>query len=189
MMNGVIDGHGASTDSPTEALAADQQAVPVKRRRRIDKGLLAVSILIALGLALVGRGLLVGVTGDERSDLPDQIEAVDPVPEAVQVLSQTAVFVDLVDGYTGVLVIDEIEIPTADVGEVAGQAGFEPGQQVDLPPVTIYEPGNSTLTFTPGDEALITEFTSGQHQAQVVFWRPEEGREKARSYTWTFTVV
>jgi hypothetical protein len=208
MMSGVIDGHGAPTDSPTGSPAdavgggvggsvgdgvgdGAGDGVPARpsRRRRIDKGLLAVSVAIAVGLVLMGRGLLAGVTGDERANLPDRIEAVEPVPEAIQVLAQTNVFVDLTSGYTGVLVIDGIEIPTVDVGEIAGQAGFEPGQQIDLPPVTIYEPGNATLTFTPSDDALISEFTPGQHQAQVLYWRPEDGRGKARSYTWAFTVV
>jgi hypothetical protein len=173
-------------------LGSEPAAQPVATRwwrRRPDKQLVIVSLVVAVGLVLVARGIAVGITGDERSNLPDQVEEVDPVPEAVQVLSQTRVFVDLTAGYTGAIVIDGTEIPTVDVGDLAEEQNLQPGQQIDLPPETIYEPGNATLTFTPSDGALITEFTSGRHTAQVIFWKVDEGRQRPRSYTWTFTVV
>jgi hypothetical protein len=158
------------------------------RKRRIDKTLLLFSLVIAFGLVLVVRGLAVSITGDDRANLPDTIESVDPVPEAVQVLSQTNVFADLESGQTGVLVIDGIELETIDIDELAGRQP-EPGQQVVIPAATIYEPGNATLTFTPSDDAPISKFESGLHTAQVIYWRLDEGRQRARSYTWTFNVV
>jgi hypothetical protein len=158
------------------------------QKRRVDKTLLLFSLVIALGLVLVVRGLAVSITGDDRARIPDTIESVDPVPEAVQVLSQTNVFVDLDSGQTGVLVIDGIELETINIDELAGRQP-EPGQQVNIPAATIYEPGNATLTFTPSDDAPISKFDSGLHQAQVIYWRLDEGRQRARSYTWTFTVV
>lgn len=158
------------------------------RRRRPDRTLLVVSLVIAIGLVLVGRGLLVSVTGDERSNLPDLVESVAPVPGAVQVLSQSNVFVDLTAGHTGVVVIDGVEIETVNVDDLAS-IEVEPGRQVDLPPVTIYEAGNSTLTFTPSDGAPVEEFGSGEHEVQVIYWRVDEGRQRARTFTWTFTAV
>jgi hypothetical protein len=157
--------------------------------RRIDKGLLAASMVVALGAVLMIRGLAVGITGDDRVPLPELIEEVDPVPEAVQVPNQTRVFVDLDTGYTGVLVIDDIEIETIDVQEIAGQQALEPGEQIALPPSTIFEGGNNTLTFVPNDSAPITEFVSGEHRAQVIYWEIEIGRQSAKSFSWTFTVV
>ena len=46
---------------------------PRKRmtRRRIDKVTLALSLVIAVGLVLIGRGLAVSLTGDDRANLPD----------------------------------------------------------------------------------------------------------------------
>jgi len=163
-------------------------------RRRPDKALLAVSLVVAIGIMLVLRGLLIGVTGEDRSNLPAQIERVDPVPDAVRVLSQTSVFVDLEEGYTGRLIIDGVEIDTISIDQIgaAGQAGaspIEPGQQISLPPVTIYEPGNATLTFTPTAGAPIEQFDEGLHDAVVVFWRIEDGPERSRSYSWTFNTV
>jgi hypothetical protein len=178
------DADPASDTAPVEAPGA-----PARRRRRLDKTQLALSFLIAVGLVFVGWGLAVSITGDDRANLPDTVEAVDPVPEAVQVLNQTRVYVDLASGYTGVLVIDGIELPTVDIEDLAEQFTAEPGQQIELPATTIYEAGNSTLTFTPSDEALVTGFDSGLHRAQVIYWKVDEGRQRPRSFSWTFTVV
>jgi hypothetical protein len=164
---------------------------PARRRRKIDRGLLAASLAIAAGLLLVGFGVFVSVTGDDALDLPDEIEAISPVPDAVQVLSQTNVVVDLASGYTGVLVIDDVEIETVDLGEIdqVGAIEVDPGRQVEIPPVTVFEPGNSTLTFTPSEAAAISEFSTGLHRVQVIYWRIDEGRSSASSYTWVFNVV
>ncbi|MEJ7800711.1 MAG: hypothetical protein WKF60_09335, partial [Ilumatobacter sp.] len=62
-------------------------------------------------------------------------------------------------------------------------------QLVDLPPVTIFEAGNSTLTFTPSAGAPVSQFVDGDHTVEVVYWRLDEGRQRARSFSWTFTVV
>jgi hypothetical protein len=180
----VTDAH-IDADPDTER---DVPPTPTRRRRRVDKGLLALSLLIAVGLVLVARGVAVSITGDDRANLPDTIESVEPVPEAVQVLNQTNVFVDLVAGYTGVLVIDGFELETVNIDDVV-TADAEPGSQVDLPDTTVYEPGNATLSFAPNDDAPVTGFETGVHQAQVIYWKVEEGRQRARSYTWTFNVV
>lgn len=161
---------------------------PSPRRRRLDRSLLIVSFVIAVGLVFVARGLLVGVTGDERANLPATIESVTPVPDAEQALAQTNIVVDLAPGYTGVLVVDGIEIPTVDLSSVQ-TALVEPGQQVSIPPVTVYEPGNHTLTYTPSANGPVDRFTSGIHQVQVIHWLVAEGRERARTFTWQFNVV
>ena len=159
-----------------------------RRRRRIDRGLLLASAGIAVGIVLVGLGLIVSVTGDEATNLPDEIEEIAPVPDAVQVLSQTSVFVDLLTDYTGVLVIDGVEIETIDLSEIDSSA-VQPGQQVDIPPATVYEPGNATLTYTPTEGAPIETFETGLHNVQLIYWRVEEGRSRAGVYAWTFNVI
>lgn len=163
-------------------------AIEPPRRRRVDKSLVIVSLIVGLGLALVTRGLLIGVTGDDRSSLPDAIESVDPVPSSEQVLRQSSVFVDLADGYTGVLVIDGIEIETVDISDLADDT-VAPGEQVEIPPVTVYEPGNATLTFTPSAGAVFPQFEEGEHTATVVFWRVDESRARSRTFSWTFNVL
>jgi hypothetical protein len=174
--------------APTDATAAASPVGERRRRRRIDRGLLLTSAGIAAGLVLIGLGVVVSVTGDEATKLPDEIEGIAPVPDAVQVLSQTSVFVDLLTDYTGVLVIDDVEIDTIDLGEI-GSSGVEPGKQVDIPPATVYEPGNATLTYTPAEGAPIETFETGIHRVEVIFWRIEQGRSHAGLYTWTFHVI
>jgi hypothetical protein len=184
------DGGVTTPTSSDDQLAGDESDatdVEPRPRRRVDKTLLFVSFGVAVGIMLIIRGVLVGVTGDSRSNLPEQIERVDPVPEAVRVLAQTSVFVDLAPGYTGRLVIDDVEIETVGIDEINEVA--EPGQQIVLPPVTIYEPGNATLTFTPAAGAPIEQFDEGLHEATVIFWPIEEGESRARSYRWTFNTV
>lgn len=153
-------------------------------RRKLDRGLLAASFAIAIGMVFVGLAVSVSITGEDRVPLPSAIERVEPVPNAVSVLAQTSVVVDLEQGYTGVFVINGVEIPTFRIGQVE----VEPGRQVDIPAVTIFEPGNATLTFTPSRGAEIERFSAGLQQVEVIYWREDEGRALAESFTWVFNV-
>ena len=148
--------------------------------------LLLASLAIAMCLVAIGIGVAGSVTGRSAYKLPDQVEQIDPLPAAVRVPAQTSVFVDLQSGYEGVLVIDGLELETVNIESL--QDKNKPGQQIKLPPTTIYEPGNSTLTFDPSDDAQISSFSQGEHQVKVIFWKVLEGRSSARSYSWTFNV-
>lgn len=157
-------------------------------RRRIDRGLLAASLAIATGLVIIGWGVIVAVTGDEAIDYPEAIESVSPAPNAVQVLAQSSIVVDLETGYTGVLVVNGVEIETIDLDQV-GSIDIEPGRQVDIPAVTLFEPGNATLTFTPTRGARVEQFNAGLQEVSVIYWRLDEGRARSASFTWTFNVI
>ena len=106
----------------------------------------------------------------------------------MQVLQQTQVVVDLAEGYEGRLVIDDIPLETVRLDDL-GTLDVEPGEQLDVPPGVVFEPGNGTLTFTPSDDAPISSFDPGSHIVQVVYWPTVEGEERARSYTWAFTAI
>lgn len=158
------------------------------KRARLDshqRRLLACSFVIAAGLVLVILGFRSSVTGRAALLLPATIENIDPVRGAVRVPAQTEVFVDLLPGYTGVLVIDDIELETVDPNDLKAGPG---GEQVTLPPTTIYERGNATLTFVPAKGAKIESFTQGTHTTTVIYWKILESRQKSQSYTWTFSV-
>lgn len=155
--------------------------------RRPNWPLLSASFIIAACVVVAIWGVSGAVTGTDAYRLPAVVEQIDPVPAAVQVPEQTSVFVDLLPGYTGVLVIDGLELETVNLEDLQDKNN-KPGQQITLPPTTIYEPGNCTLTFAPSDDAPITGFTQGQHVVQVIYWKILEGRGSARSYTWTFNV-
>lgn len=154
-------------------------------RRRFDRGLLIASFVIASGLLLIIWGFFTAVTGDEGVDRPPEIESVSPVENAIQVLQQERISVDLEFGYQAVLVIDGIEPETTNIGELDA----EPGQLVTLPATAIFDPGNAIISFQPSEDSVITEFTQGRHDVQVVYWRIDEGRDAATTYRWSFVVV
>lgn len=172
--------HGAKT------YAAGENARVALRWHRPNIKLLLASFTIAICLVAMGFALSIAVTGDEGANLPAQIERIEPVAGATQTPAQTSVFVDLIPGYEGVLVIDGLELQTINLADLRDQAA--PGQQVTLPPTTVYEPGNATLTFDPSPASSITSFTQGRHVVQVIFWESVEGRGSARSYSWSFEV-
>jgi len=182
------------TDSATEPDAVTDDsapAIPDVPKRRFDRGLLIASLAIACGLMLVIFGVTTALTGSDGVDRPDAIESVQPVENAVQVLQQERVIVDLQPGYEARLVIDGIELPTTIIGqsEVDPSEQAEPGQQVDLPTTAVFDPGNAVISFQPVEGALIESFEQGLHEARVIFWRIEDGPEQARSYRWEFNVI
>lgn len=154
--------------------------------RRPQTSLLLASLVIALCLVAVGYALSLAITGTDAYKLPATIETIDPVPAAQGVPAQTTVFVDLLAGYEGVLVVDGLELQTVNLEDL--QDKNKPGQQITLPPTTIYEPGNATLTFKPSAGAEIDSFAEGEHVVQVIYWKIIDGRSAASSYTWTFNV-
>jgi hypothetical protein len=176
-----------ATDSP--APEAELPAVPQPaRRRRITVERVVISSGIAIGLLLVWIGLNAGTTGRDALRYPDAIIDISPAPNDRQVLSQTEILVDLMDGYEAVLVLDDIELPVTRLEDVAG-LGVEPGQQIESPPTAIYDQGNSLIRFEPREGAPIERYGVGVHQAKVIFWKIELGRNAARSYSWSFEVL
>ncbi|MEJ7562630.1 MAG: hypothetical protein WKF45_08920 [Ilumatobacteraceae bacterium] len=159
-----------------------------RRRFHIDRGLLVASLTIAAGLALIGWGLVVSSTGDERDPLPAAIESVEPAPQAKQVPQQAGLVIDLAAGHEAALFIDDVEVPVQRLDEVAS-LDAKPGQQLDLPPGAVYEPGNATITFTPNDDAVVTTLEPGPHRVRVTYWKVEDGPAVSTSYTWEFDVI
>lgn len=125
-------------------------------------------------------------TGRDAQKLPAAIEQMNPGP-GDQVLTQSQVFVDFVEGYEATLTIDGVELETTRLDELtAGGASPRPGAQVEVPPTAIYDPGNFTISYQPQDGGAIESFVQGLHTATVTYWKTIEGRDKAKSFTWTF---
>ena len=161
---------------------------PTGADKRPRRELLLVSIGLGVGLTFVVYGLLSATTGRDSLGYPDAIVDISPAPNDRQVLSQTEISVDLEDGYEATLVLDGIELPTTRLEDVTGVLA-EPGQQIELPPTAIYDQGNSLIRFEPTDGAPIEKYSVGEHQVTVVFWKIEDGRGTARSYSWSFEVL
>jgi hypothetical protein len=158
------------------------------KKKRVDRLLLVASMAIALGVVIVIYGISTAVTGGGERNFPEAVESVTPVPNAVQVLAQSSVIVDLKVGYTGILIINGVELETVNLDEV-GSLAAQPGQQIDLPPVTVFEPGNATLTFSPRRGATIERFPTGLQEVTVIYWPILDGPQRADRYTWTFNVL
>ena len=152
--------------------------------RRYNTRLLVCSFLLALGVVVVSLGVLRGLTGAARENLPALVESVDPLPDSQTVPDQTRIFVDLQAGYTGVLIVDGLELKTVNLSELQ----VIPGQQAGTALTTVYEEGNATLTFQPTSGAPIESLTQGVHTVKVLYWKVTEDRSSARAYSWTFTV-
>jgi hypothetical protein len=169
----------------------DRTGHPATSRRRFDRGLFVASVVIACGVLLIVWGFTTALTGDDGLDRPEAIESVQPVENAIQVLQQERIVVDLEAGYEGRLLIDGVELPTTIIGQsdVDPNVQVEPGQQVELPTTAIFDPGNAVISFQPIDGAIIESLEQGTREATVVYWKIEEGPERARTYSWTFEVV
>jgi len=187
-----VDMTGVTTfDDVVQPVTEDGDAPSARPRRRLDRGLLIASLAIAAGLLLIIFGLTSALTGDDGIDRPEAIESIQPVENAIQVLQQERVVVDLEPGYEARLVIDGIELPTTVIGQ-SDVDPFEqpaPGEQVDLPTTAVFDPGNSVISFQPVEGAPIESFTEGRHEVQVIFWKIEDGPEQALSYRWEFNVI
>jgi len=180
----------AATDEVADDIDSDAAAAP-RRKRSFDRGLFIASAVIAAGLIAIAFALTTAITGDDGIDRPEAIESVQPVENAIQVLQQERIVVDLQSGYEAVLIIDGVELPTTVIGqsEVDPAVQAEPGQQIDLPTTAVFDPGNAVISFQPVDGALIESLEEGTREATVRFWKIEDGPEQAREYSWTFEVI
>ena len=145
-------------------------------------------MVIALGLVFVVLGINASVTGDDAQKLPKELESIHPVRNATQVQQQEQIQVDMIDGYYGELSVNGVAIDTVNLADIS-QDQTEPGAQVSLPKVTIFEPGNYTLTYTPADGAPVEEFITGINTATVTYWKITEGPNFAKQFTWQFDVI
>jgi hypothetical protein len=126
---------------------------------------------------LLGLAAVLMVLGFQWSkDREDEVITRDPLVIAVspapgdQMLRQDTIFAEIALPHTGVLSIDGVEI--------------------DEPILKRIQTGNATrLSYTPGEGTPTGVLRPGTHRAVVIFWLPDQGRDAAREYIWSFTVV
>ena len=154
--------------------------------RKVDKRLAICSLLIAIGLVVVVVGVLRGITGKAAENLPSKIEDVQPSVGATNVPNQSRIFVDLVAGYTGELIVDGTLLTTISEDDLQSPI---PGEQAKEAFTTVYAQGNATLTFQPKKGAPVESLDQGLHSVTVRYWPIVEGADAARSFSWQFSVV
>jgi hypothetical protein len=146
--------------TPLRPLPSGATVTP-RRRLRLQTVLLAVAGVVAVNL-LVAAVVIGG--REEGPELPSNIESVIPTPGS-GILAQDDVGADLLDTFTGVLLIDGVEIPEDQlrINRPLGQVSFRPGKGKDIP-----------------------RLEEGLHSATIVYWPQDRSREDAKSFTWTF---
>ncbi|MFP5319189.1 MAG: hypothetical protein ACLGI2_12980 [Acidimicrobiia bacterium] len=132
--------------------------------RRVVTGAL---VLLALALFVyaftLGRGTTdVAVTGDA-------VEHLVP-PRGAQVLRQTEIGIDLAPEWTGVLVVNGVEIPEDQLRRVEAQ---------------------NQVFFTAGPGMEIEELPAGTVEVTALIWRPVAGETRADAdrVQWSFQVA
>jgi hypothetical protein len=149
---------------------ADSTAATAPARSRLFKHPGRVAIVVIALLVVFNLGLVLLNESDtsptgERA-LPVDIEAVSPEPNELTSLIDT-VTVDLADRYTGVLVIDGVEIPEDQLDRVEGI---------------------QTVSFRPGPDQAISRFRAGENVVVVKYWdgRLQDRPAKPYSFSWNF---
>ena len=151
---------------------------------RIDFRRLGIAAIFAAALALIVYGFASAQTGDQAVEVTDPaIERVLPMPGAL-VLRQSQVGADLASGYRGVLIIDGQEIPTTDAQAPGGPSNADPNTNIDA----VFDLSQNTILFVPRQGATIEQFAPGDHQITVVYWKLDETRDDAKTFTWNFKV-
>jgi hypothetical protein len=151
---------------------------------RIDFRRLGIAAIVAAALALIIYGFASAQTGDQAVQISDPaIERVLPMPGAL-VLRQSQVGADLAPGYRGVLIIDGQEIPTTDAQAPGGPGNVDPSTNIDA----VFDLAQNTVLFVPRQGATIEQFAPGDHHITVVYWKLDETRDDAKTFTWGFKV-
>ena len=156
--------------------------------KKIDYKLLIISVGISAGLVLFVIGMSTGLSGRDATNLPEAIEQISP-GQGDQVLQQSQIIVDFIEGYTATLTIDGIELPTTRLDEVVATGKqIAPGAQVNLPPTAIFDVGNYIISYLPQPGAPIAELAQGEHTGSVRYWLIKDGENASRTYSWTFYI-
>jgi len=156
--------------------------------KKIDYKSLTISVGISAGIVMFVFGVSTGLTGRDATNLPEAIEQISP-GQGDQVLQQSEIIVDFIEGYTATLTIDGIELQTTRLDEiVATGKQITPGAQIDLPPTAIFDVGNYIISYLPQPGAPIAELTQGEHKGSVRYWLIRDGENSSRTYSWTFFI-
>jgi len=134
-------------------------------------------VLVVLAVIACLAGIVFAFTLVDTDDGTNDIAVTDagPVeqlipPRGSEILRQEAVGVDLRPGWTGVLVINGVEIPEDQIDDT-NLASL--GQ----------------LLYTAGDGKAVERFEAGENCITAVVWRVEESRADSRDVNWCFNVT
>ena len=91
-------------------------------------------------------------------------------PRNSEILRQDVTGVDLRPGWTGVLIVNGVEIPE---------------DQLDLDNLESL----GQVLFTPGEDKAVEQYEAGENCVTAVVWRVDESRADSRNVDWCFNVT
>lgn len=130
------------------------------RRYRYVYGGLTLTLLVVVAIALA-----FGSPEGDDIGLPEQIEAISPVPRET-VLRQARIEVDMLIGYTIEIWIDGFRVPEQEI---------------------FFVEGTGVYSWGPGIDRVFVEWGRGEHTV-VVKWQSVAGLPDVGEYEWTFRV-
>jgi len=127
-------------------------------------------IIVAAGLAVAALAIVLLVTVGGSDDEPASAQAVEQlIPgRGDQAIRQARVGIDLAPGYTGVLVINGVEIPEDQLQRVEAL---------------------NQIYFQPGEDKEIDAFEPGAVCVVAIHWRIGEDRGAGQPVRWCFDVA
>jgi hypothetical protein len=133
--------------------------------RRIGITLLVLACIAALGLAVHRTR-----SGEETVDQTGGTGIVEQLIPAnnSDVLQQAQIGIDLVPGWTGVLIVNGTEVPEDQL---------------------VRHPELYSFLFQPGKGQEIEQLPAGQNCAEALVWRVDQTRADARPVNWCFRVT
>lgn len=126
----------------------------------------AIPLMVALGIGVLVLAVFL-------RDV-EELQAVDEVIEGVfpnnndEVLAQSTVSIDLIQGYTAELTINGVKIPEAELRRVDALSQVE---------------------FQPGEGKTLERLAPDLNCVNALYWPVAQGRSQARSYRWCFTAA
>jgi hypothetical protein len=130
---------------------------------------IGIALLLVLAVGILWFGASKTAAPPDAKLIDAAVQVLDPPSGSPSVPRQQPISVVLVPGWTGVLVVNGIEIPE-------DQLLFDAGQP-------------NQFSFQPGAGKVIEQLPPGTVVARAVIWRVLETRETgAHSFTWTFRV-
>jgi hypothetical protein len=103
----------------------------------------------------------------DRESLGPVVEQLFPAADS-EALQQVQVGVDLGSRFTGVLVVDGIEVPESQL---------------------VRQDALNQVFFSPGDDQVIDEWEPGRNCVRAIVWPITEGRTASRNIDWCFEVT
>lgn len=133
---------------------------------------MALMVMVALA-AVAGLVYTVSLatTGDDEASqaLPEYVDRLIP-NSGDEVLTQSAVGIDVATGYDAYLIVNGTEVQTEDAGLVK-----------DL--------GLGLVQYQPGQGKLIESLNPEKNCVTAMIWRQIDGQETAEPFNWCFTAA